>query len=188
MCPSRVKRRSAGHDARNRTDRWVPLQLLRYMVRIWERCRAHASDLTCLPPVIPILVHHHDGGWTAGTSFFEIMDPAVHDIPDLARLTPRFEFLVDDLGRTTDEDIRARALSAFGTLALLFLRDVRATERFLRHFPLWVDLLRSLQCAESGRDALMVLFRYVSMVADQLFCSASSKSSTRCYPKSRIAS
>jgi hypothetical protein len=113
-------------------------------------------------------VHRHDDGWTAGTSFFEMMDPAVHDIPDLARLTPRFEYLVDDLGRATDEDIRARALNAFGTLALLFLRDVRATERFLRHFPLWVDLLRSLRRAESGRDALMVLFRYVSMVADQL--------------------
>ncbi|HEY6557006.1 MAG TPA: Rpn family recombination-promoting nuclease/putative transposase [Polyangiaceae bacterium] len=155
-------------EHKSSTDRWVPLQLLRYKARIWERCRAHISDLTCLPPVIPIVVHHQDSGWTAGTSFFEIMDPAVHDIPDLARLTPRFEFLVDDIGRATDDEIRARALNAFGTLALLFLRDVRATERFLLRFPLWVDLLRSLQRAESGRDALMVLFRYVSMVADQL--------------------
>ena len=83
-------------------------------------------------------------------------------------MAARFEFLVDDIGRATDEDIRGRALNAFGTLALLFLRDVRATERFLLRFPLWADLLQSLQRAASGRDALMVLFRYVSMVADQL--------------------
>ncbi|HEY6561400.1 MAG TPA: hypothetical protein VI072_29205, partial [Polyangiaceae bacterium] len=76
--------------------------------------------------------------------------------------------MVDDIGRATDEDIRGRALNAFGTLALLFLRDVRATERFLLRFPLWVDLLQSLQRAASGQAALMVLFKYVSMVADQL--------------------
>jgi hypothetical protein len=155
-------------EHKSSTDRWVPLQLLRYMVRIWERCRAHAPELTHLPPIIPLVVHHQDGGWAAGTSFWEIVDPAAQDIPGLARLIPRFEFLVDDIGRVTDENIRARALNAFGMLALLFLRDVRATERFLLRFPLWVDLLRSLQRAESGGDALMVLFRYVSMVADQL--------------------
>jgi predicted transposase YdaD len=168
--------RIAGHAAfvyvlfehKSATDRWVSLQLLRYMVRIWERYRAHASEVTYLPPILPLVVHHKDGGWVAGTCFDDMIDPAVRDIPELAQFIPRFAFLLDDVGRATDEDIRARALNAFGMLALLFLRDVRATERFLVRFPLWVDLLRSLQCAESGRDALMVLFRYVSMVADQL--------------------
>jgi hypothetical protein len=97
-----------------------------------------------------------------------LIGPVVRDIPELARFTPRFEFLLDDIGRATDADIRARMLNAFGMLALLFLRDVRATERFLLRFPLWIDPLRSLQRVDSGRDALMVLFRYVSMVADQL--------------------
>ncbi|HEY6556342.1 MAG TPA: Rpn family recombination-promoting nuclease/putative transposase, partial [Polyangiaceae bacterium] len=155
-------------EHKSSTDRWVPLQLLRYTLRIWERCRAHASDLAYLPPIIPLVVHHQDGGWAAGTCFDDLIDPVVRDIAELARFTPRFEFLVDDIGRATDEGIRGRALNAFGTLALLFLRDVRATERFLLRFPLWADLLRRLQRAESGRDALMVLFRYVSMVADQL--------------------
>jgi predicted transposase/invertase (TIGR01784 family) len=40
-------------EHKSSTDRWVALQLLRYEARIWERCRAHTSDLTCLPPVIP---------------------------------------------------------------------------------------------------------------------------------------
>jgi len=155
-------------EHKSSTDRWVPLQLLRYMVRIWERCRAHASNLAYLPPIIPLVVHHQDCGWAAGTCFDDLIDPAVRDIAEFARFTPQFEFLLDDVGRVTDEDIRARTLNAFGMLALLFLRDVRATERFLMRFPLWIDLFRSLQRAESGRDALMVLFRYVSMVADQL--------------------
>jgi hypothetical protein len=96
------------------------------------------------------------------------VDLGTNATADLAGLTPRFEFLLDDIGRASDEEIQARALDAFGILALLFLRDVRTPERFLSRFPYSADLFGSLLAAPDGPRALMVLFRYVSMVADTL--------------------
>src|SRR5688572_18981493 len=104
--------------------------MLRYMVRIWERYRQENPTLAWLPPIVPLVVHHNDTGWTASTCFYDIVDPVVEQLPDLARVTPRFEFLLDDVARAADEQVRARALNALGVLALLFLRDARTPGRF----------------------------------------------------------
>jgi predicted transposase YdaD len=154
-------------EHKSATDRWVSFQLLRYMVRIWERCRQDDPKLEHLPPIVPLVVHHNDSGWKSGACFHDLI-AGLNDAPELAALTPRFEFLLDDIGRASDEQLRARALNAFGILALLFLRDVRTPERFLAAFGDWADLFHELQRAPDGARALMVLFRYVSMVADKL--------------------
>jgi predicted transposase YdaD len=154
-------------EHKSSTDRWVSFQLLRYTVRIWERCRHEDPKLERLPPIVPLVVHHNDAGWTGGYSFREVVDPVVNELPELGRLTPRFEFLLDDIGRATDEQIRGRALNAFGLLALLFLRDARTPGRFVSAFAHWADLLRELLRAPDGRRALMVLFRYLSIVLDE---------------------
>jgi hypothetical protein len=91
----------------------------------------------------------------------------MNEVPELAQLTPGFEFLLDDIGRATDEQIRGRALNAFGVLALLFLRDARTSDRFVSAFAHWADLFRELLQAPDGRRALMVLFRYLSIVLDE---------------------
>ncbi len=153
-------------EHKSASDRWVPFQLLRYMVRIWERCRHNNPGLDCLPPILPLVVHHNDTGWTEGTGFHDVIDSVVNEVPELARLTPRFELLLDDIGRATDEQIRARALNAFGILALLFLRDARTPGRFASAFAHWEDLLGELDRAPDGRRALMVSFSYLSRVLD----------------------
>ena len=53
--------------------------------------RDSQSDLTYLPPIIPLVVHHRDGGWAGGTRFDDLIDPAVLGIAELARFAPRFE-------------------------------------------------------------------------------------------------
>ena len=137
------------------------------MVRIWERCRHDTPKLERLPPILPLVVHHNDTGWAAGRCFHDIVDPVLNEVPELARLTPRFEFLLDDIGRATDAQIRDRALNAFGVLALLFLRDARSPGRFVTAFAHWADLVRDLLRAPDGRRASMVLFRYLSIVLDE---------------------
>ena len=37
-------------------DRWMPLRLLRYMVRIWERWLKDHQDATALPAIVPIVL------------------------------------------------------------------------------------------------------------------------------------
>ncbi len=44
-----------------------------YMMRLWEQIVRDQPGLQSLPPVMPILVHHSNTGWTAATSFHEII-------------------------------------------------------------------------------------------------------------------
>ncbi|MEO6594660.1 MAG: Rpn family recombination-promoting nuclease/putative transposase, partial [Planctomycetota bacterium] len=44
-------------------DRWTALQMLRYIVRIFDRWRLDHPDAKTLPPAVPIVVHHGDRAW-----------------------------------------------------------------------------------------------------------------------------
>jgi len=108
-------------EHKSATDRWVPFQLLRYMVRIWERCRHDNPELERLPPILPLVVHHNDTGWTAGTGFHDVMDAIVNDIPELARLTPR-----------ADPGPHAQRLRRLGAVVLARCPDAGALHVSLR--------------------------------------------------------
>lgn len=153
-------------EHKSQSDRWVVLQLLRYCVRIWERVLAEHPRVDHLPPILPIVVAHSPGGWTAPRSLGELIDPIATDLPDIARLTPHFEVLVDDLSLATDEQLQARAMGIFATVAAAFLRDARTPERVLPMLHRVSSLLAELWGAPDGRRALDVLLRYLSVVAD----------------------
>src|SRR5690606_1704432 len=106
------------------SDPDMPLRMLAYLVRIWERFRKeHEKDP--LPPVIPALITHAPGGWSAPRSFHEMFAPAPESIEGLALLVPSFSLLVEDLAQLTNDDIKGKALAAFPSLALWALRDAR---------------------------------------------------------------
>ena len=147
-------------------DRWTSFQLLGYAVRIWERCLAGKPRPRHLPPVIPLVVHHSNRGFRGRTSFLDVVDPIVRETPELLRLTPRFEFLVEDISHMTDEEVRARTADAFGRLALLSLRDARNRRRLVAGLRRWGDLFRAILRRPEGSRALMQVFEYLSGVAE----------------------
>ncbi|MFV8754052.1 Rpn family recombination-promoting nuclease/putative transposase [Nannocystaceae bacterium ST9] len=138
----------------------MPLRMSRYMDRIWTRFdRQHASGP--LPPIVPLLISHAPEGWTAPRSFRELFDPAIFEhAPELARFVPDFELLVDDLRRTSDDDLARRALAAFAKAALWLLRDGRAG-KLIETMPKWVGLLEGL-----SRPSLEAIVNYVVAVAN----------------------
>ncbi|RYZ67342.1 MAG: Rpn family recombination-promoting nuclease/putative transposase, partial [Proteobacteria bacterium] len=57
-------------------DARMPLRLLRYMVRVWERwLRDHPLAAT-LPIVLPVVLHHGQGRWQAAPEFASMFDPS----------------------------------------------------------------------------------------------------------------
>ena len=59
-------------------DARMPLRLLRYMVRVWDRWeRDHPTGK--LPVVLPVVLHHDRDGWRAAPEFASILDAS----PDL---------------------------------------------------------------------------------------------------------
>src|SRR5688572_6555659 len=46
-------------------DPFTALQLLRYVVRAWDRWLQSNPQVRALPPVVPLVVHHGDHAWNS---------------------------------------------------------------------------------------------------------------------------
>jgi predicted transposase YdaD len=79
-------------EHKSHPDRWTVLQLLPYMVRIWERERSR-SPASTLPHVIPLVVYHGRRRWRSPLRFSGYFLPD----PELALFVPDFASLMLDL-------------------------------------------------------------------------------------------
>ena len=122
----------------------MAFRLLRYVVRILERWRHDHPHASRLPPVLAIVLAHTDGGWTAATSLRELFDLPDDLLALLGPYLPQLRYLLDDLSMRSDQELRARAMSALGTIALLFLRHGRNKQGLLTLLRDWADLLRAV--------------------------------------------
>ena len=120
----------------------MPFRLLRYMIRIWEAHIAAHPDDAKLPVIIPIVLHHGDGGWSAAVAFEDLLDLEPELLAEIEAYVPRFRFVLDDLETTTDDEIRARTMSALGRFVLWCLKHARQQGVFKRDLGRWGDVIR----------------------------------------------
>ena len=99
-------------------DRWVALQLLRYMIRIWDDYRRQARSLP-LPPIIPLVFHQGRRGWNLPTDFAALVDAP----RELAPHVPDFGYLLIDLTRFSDPDVRGPPTVTVPLLLMLHIFD-----------------------------------------------------------------
>ncbi|MDE0276712.1 MAG: Rpn family recombination-promoting nuclease/putative transposase, partial [Defluviicoccus sp.] len=118
-----------GHEARiyvllehkSHIDTGTPLQILKYMVNIWQREIADGGARDGLPPIIPLVFYHGKGRWTVPRSVAETIDA-----PDeLAPFLRDFAYVLHDLGEI--EPLRLSAAPEVRA-GLLALRVVHADE------------------------------------------------------------
>ena len=96
----------------------VAFQLLRYMVRIWERSQ---RDEGALPLIIPIVVYHGEQKWRVPHSFSELFTG-----PEALRgYWPDFAYALTDLSAYSDDELRGEVVLRVALLALktIFARD-----------------------------------------------------------------
>ena len=83
-------------EHKSRPDPRTPLQVLGYMVRIWER---HAGRdpgrLASLPPILPLVLYHGRVPWTVPTAVLDCLDGKATLINEISD----FRYHVRDLGR-----------------------------------------------------------------------------------------
>jgi predicted transposase/invertase (TIGR01784 family) len=85
-------------EHKSQSDPLTVLQLLSYLVRIWEQ---RARDGVQLCPVVPLVVYHGETGWTAARSLAEL----VTSTPGLAEYQIHFRPPLLDLSRLDDHEI-----------------------------------------------------------------------------------
>ncbi|MBN1835397.1 MAG: Rpn family recombination-promoting nuclease/putative transposase, partial [Spirochaetales bacterium] len=121
-------------------DRWTRLQLLRYVVRIWERERGRNPRARTLPPLVPLIVYHGRRRWRHPLSF------AGYFLPDaeLAPFVPGFTSLILDLRQRGDDML---------TGSLQYQAALRALKHALSGLrPHLAEILRALAALPMEED------------------------------------
>lgn len=148
-------------------DRWLPMRLLDYMTRIWQRWRRDHPRAARPPRIVAVVLHQGEEPWPVGTRFGELFEDAQRQERDpFDETSVDFRFVVDDLTSCSDAQIRGRALDAVAMLALLSLRHARSVEDLHALMVEWASLFNAALVAPGGREALMVVLRYLSRVTD----------------------
>ena len=94
----------------------MPLRLLRYMARIWERWQIEHPRAK-LPIILPVVLHHHAAGWRTEPDFANLLDASPALLEAARPYLPLFRFVLDDLGPLSAEAIAARPLHELARLS-----------------------------------------------------------------------
>ena len=86
--------------------RWTMLQLLAYMVRIWEKELSQNKKLKKLPLIIPVIFYHGSGKWKPPLDFSSYIDLG----EELRSYIPGFRAVMFNLQQLGDTDLRGAVL------------------------------------------------------------------------------
>ncbi len=106
-------------------DRMMPLRMLRYLIRIWDRYLDEHPKAKRLPMIVPLVVYQGSRRWTHPVELGELLDIDPETAHLAGEFLPRFRFLLDDLTKLDKTTLRARPITI----------PIRLTVRLLRIVP-----------------------------------------------------
>ena len=90
----------------------IAIQLLRYMCNIWE-AMFKKEKMKKLPVILPIVIYHEKKSWNIDQSLAGILD-GYHKLPEVLRpYIPNFKYLLYDLTKYTEEELKGNAQLRF---------------------------------------------------------------------------
>ena len=140
-------------------DRLTALQVLRYIVRLWENTLRESAQIG-LPPVIPVVLYHGRTPWRVP----ERLSGLLNAPESLRAYQPELRYLLCDLGRYPDEEIRGTAILQASLLVMKHIFHDDLGEALSRALGLLGDLCRS----RTGLEAVEVMLRYVATATDRV--------------------
>ncbi len=148
-------------EHKSEPDSLTPFQLLVYAVRIWQRFRRENPKARKLPPIVSVVVHHGEAGWSSGTELLDVLDLDPTLRSDLGPYLPNLRFVLDDLARESGDALHHRTMSALGRLTLFCLKRARVSGDLLGELRGWAGVMRSVQDAPNGAQALASVLWYI---------------------------
>lgn len=136
------------------------LQLLKYMVNIWETHINQHKDTKKLPPIIPLLIYHGGEEWKAKTNFISLFN-----IPRcLEKYIPAFNFELYDISHMPDEEIKGNVELRIILTAFKYIFSPELIHKLKDIF----QLLLELEDKTKGTEYLEILLRYFSNNAENV--------------------
>jgi hypothetical protein len=149
-------------------EKLMMLRLLVYMTRIWERLVRDDPHRATIPAILPVLLHNSASGWSAATSFSEIVDLPERARAEMLARTPCFAADLVDLSPAQASVIAGEWLTAFGRLVLWALSVAGDDARFLAEIGQMAGAIHEALAAPDGYEALGALLRYISATHERL--------------------
>jgi predicted transposase YdaD len=148
-------------------DRWMPLRMLRYVVRQLEQWRQQHPDSQRLPLVIPLVLYHGpEGAWSAPRCVEELFE-VPGEQPELWRaLGPRLEFLLDDLTAEREEALLARPGPPPVRLLWRVLR-YGSTRELAQRLWEWEEVFIQVAAGDDSQEKLGPFVHYLRLVRDE---------------------
>ncbi len=150
-------------------DSIMAARVLVYVGRAIERYLREDPNAKQIPAVIPVVLYHGKDHWTAATDLFDLYTLPESAKPALRGVVPSLRYLLDDLSRIPDEELRERPGPVLARLALIVMRhahelrtapDPRQT---MHDIAVSVGDLLQQVLDRTGRT---VVFRYMLEIVD----------------------
>ncbi|MEZ4527512.1 MAG: Rpn family recombination-promoting nuclease/putative transposase [Desulfobacterales bacterium] len=178
LCKMKLKNGGAVYvyallEHKSRPERLTSFQVLRYMVRIWERdiriYRQKRKQMrkkgVILPffhlsPIIPAVIYHGAEKWDISPDFRDLFQ--TH--PALERFIPDFSHLLFDISHYDDQEIKGMVMLRVGLLLMKYIfRDDLA-----ENLPGILSLLRDLAGKRTGLEYLETVAIYLVKATGRL--------------------
>ena len=143
-------------------ERFTALQLLKYMVNIWELYLKQEEKTETLPVILPIVIYHGASKWKIDTNFISMF---AADTPGYVKeYIPDFQYNFHDISRLPDEKIKGAVLLRilFSTLKYVFTAELKQ-----KLFAI-LQLFNELNDKQKGTKYLEILLRYLADSARNL--------------------
>lgn len=148
------------YEHKSTPDRWVSLQLLRYMAVLWQQLAAGAEAAETdepsvhspplLPEIVPVVLYHGERSWTYPLQFASLVAGG-----GASAHTPHFEPHMVNLGDIPDEQVTGSLRAVLGLFALKHVR-LRLVERTAE---LLVELLHRAEAEPALRPLVELIER-----------------------------
>jgi predicted transposase/invertase (TIGR01784 family) len=138
-------------------DPLVALQLLRYMVRVWDYALRQQARLW---PILPVVVYHGAARWPIPLDF-----QSLFEAPEVLReYLPAYRYWLCDLSAYTDEDLKGEVWLRAALLLLKHVFRADLHDRLPELAQLWYDLSRQ----KTGLAYVEAMLRYLVGATDRI--------------------
>jgi predicted transposase YdaD len=143
-------------------DKYVHLQMLEYMVKIWRlHIKQNGEKLAGLPIVLPLLICHGRKEWPKDTVRFTSL--LTGPVGELSSYIPDFGFELYDLFHYSDDEIKGTIMDRVVKLLFKYSRN----PDFHHKLPGIFSLLKTLMEKETGMQYLETIVRFLASVPSQ---------------------
>lgn len=142
------------------------LQLLRYMVEIWES-KIDKEKQKDLPVILPLLIYHDKGKWTAKTKLGDWIE-GYNGLPEeMKKYIPDYEYLLYDLSTYSEEQVRLGIRSQV-VMKMLSKARYASKKEALEVFKEAMQLLVTIRATEGVTNIVEACIRYMLEIRDDL--------------------